>query len=91
MQADGVIVVQHRGAEPTARALTDQELTDLRQQILEADIPSLTGDYRVAGADMFQYTLTMGGSTFTADDPAVPPAVQPLITTLSTYASSSGA
>lgn len=87
VQTDGVMVVQQRAGEPSTRTLTDAEFAELQRQIREADIPSLTGEYKVAGADMFQYSITVDGRTFTADEPAVPASVQPLVTTLSGYVS----
>lgn len=88
VQPDGVIVVQQRGSEPSSRALGDDEFAELQNQIHDADISSVAGDYQAAGADMFEYSIMVDGNTLTADEPEVPASAQPLITTLSGYLSS---
>src|SRR5206468_2303121 len=45
----------------------------------KAGFPTLKGEYRAQGADLFTYRITYGGQTVTAMDSAVPQALEPVL------------
>jgi hypothetical protein len=61
--------------------LSDEEMTELRKLLEEADFSGLASEYPapVPGADYFTYSITYEGKTVTTETTGVPPALSPVI------------
>jgi len=80
---NGSVVVTRNGGTGHCM-LDDAGMKGLRMIFIQADFPALGDKYPAPtpGADYFRYTVTYQGKTVTTETTGVPPALEPVITTL---------
>jgi hypothetical protein len=82
-----------RAKPPVSRhgQLTGAELADLRHKLARADLGHQPAEQTSAkGSDLFRYLVSAGGSQVVTQDGSVPPALNPLLSTLSELVSRYG-
>lgn len=83
IQADGAAVLTRRDKRAEF-SMTPRELSALKHELEEADLPSLEGTYdpESPGYDLFEYVLVYKGHTVRASDGAIPEPLQSVIASL---------